>query len=205
MDYSLFIAFILTSVALIVVPGPNVLVVVSTSVSHGSRRGLQTVMGTSSAMLIQLLIAAFGTTWFVAAIANGFEWLRWSGVAYLIFLGSSYLMKLTKQNNNAVVELTASGTFLRGFIVSLTNPKTILFFSAFLPQFVSRQGDYAIQIAILSITFLVLATLLDGLYAIFAGRITRLIQTCRVHKIQNGLSGILYFGAGIWLAVLRRG
>lgn len=204
MDSFLFIGFILASVALIVVPGPNVLVVVSTSISHGTKRGVQTVLGTSSAMIIQLIIAALGTSWLVAAITDGFEWLRWLGVAYLMYLGVSYFSNLFNNENNEALKSTASGTFIRGFIVSLTNPKTILFFSAFLPQFVAESGEYTIQIIILSVTFLLLATLLDGLYAIIAGHVKEHIQGYRAKKIQKGISGILYLGAGVWLAALRK-
>ena len=203
MDLPLFITFIVASVALIVIPGPNVFVVVSTSISHGVKRGLQTVLGTSSAMAIQLVIAAISTTWIVESLSEGFEWLRWLGVGYLVYLGLMHLLSAIK-NENHKEHVTATGTFSRGFLVSLTNPKTILFFGAFLPQFVSPHGDYTNQIIVLSVVFLVLATLLDGLYAIMAAKVGGLIQGKRVHKVQNGVSGILYLGAGAWLAAVRK-
>ncbi len=204
MEPLLFTTFVIASVALIVIPGPNVLVVISTSISHGTKRGLQTVLGTSSAMAIQLIIAALGTTWLVASIAEGFEWLRWLGVAYLMYLGVTHLSSLINKKNDEKAQATGKGTFGRGFIVSLTNPKTILFFGAFLPQFVSPNGVYMNQVIILSITFLVLATLLDGLYAMIAGRLRGLIQGPRVQKVQNGVSGLLFLGAGAWLAAMRK-
>lgn len=200
-----YITFVVASMALIVVPGPNVLVVVSTSISHGAKRGLQTVLGTSSAMAIQLIIAALGTTWLVVSIVDGLELLRWLGVAYLMYLGVTHLSSLMNKENDGKIKITGKGTFCRGFIVSLTNPKTILFFSAFLPQFVSPNEEYMNQITILSITFLVLATLLDGLYAIMAGHIQSVIQGPRVQKIQNGVSGLLFLGAGAFLAAMRKG
>ncbi len=204
MDSLLFITFVITSVALIVVPGPNVLVIVSTSISYGSKRGLQTVMGTSSAMVIQLIVAAIGTTWFVESIAEGFEWLRWFGVAYLVYLGVTHILSLVKEETGGEENNSGTGTFARGFIVSLTNPKTILFFSAFLPQFISPNGDYMAQVIILSITFLILATFLDGMYALTASRLRDFIQGNRVQKIQNGVSGLLYLCAGAWLAAMRK-
>ena len=204
MESILFITFVISSVALIVIPGPNVLVVVSTSIYHGTKRGLQTVMGTSSAMAIQLIVAALGTTWLVESITEGFEWLRWIGVAYLMYLGVTHLSRLMNNENDKKEQITGKGTFSRGFIVSLTNPKTILFFGAFLPQFVSPNGEYMNQIIILSITFLVLATVLDGLYAFLAGNIRSLIEGPQVHKIQNGVSGLLFLGAGAWLAAMRK-
>lgn len=204
MDSWLYIAFILTSAALIVVPGPNVLVIVSTTISHGTKRGIQTVLGTSSAMLIQLLIAALGTAWFVETVTQGFEWLRWLGATYLIYLGLQHLFKVYQPHKDEKA-ISASSTFTRGFLVSLTNPKTILFFGAFLPQFASPNGDYTTQILVLSATFLCLATLLDALYAIAAGRVRNYIQSPRAIQLQHGLSGILFMGAGAWLAFARKG
>lgn len=203
MDLILYISFILASILLIVVPGPNVLVIISTSISHGTQRGLQTVIGTSSAMSIQLFIAAMGTTWMVESLSKGFEWLRWLGVGYLIYLGIMHFQKLLKDTSSQL-EISASRSFGRGFIISLTNPKTILFFGAFLPQFVSSGSDYMTQITILSATFLLLATILDGLYALFAGRVSHLLQTRQLQNFQNGISGLLFFSAGIWLAILRK-
>ncbi len=204
MDPLLYITFILTSIAIIILPGPNVLVVVSTALSHGTKRGLQTVLGTSSAMVIQLIMAAIGTTWFVAFVAQGFEWLRWLGVAYLIYLGVSHLSSMVSKGGDEHTQISGRGTFGRGFIVSLTNPKTILFFGAFLPQFVSPSGGYLSQIVVLSITFLLLATLLDSLYAVMAGKASGLLRLSWMQRVQNGISGMLFLGAGVWLAVMKK-
>jgi threonine/homoserine/homoserine lactone efflux protein len=84
--------FILISFVFIAIPGPNVLIVVSTGISHGTMRGLQTIGGISLAMAIQLFIAAIGTTWFVAALSHGFAWLKWGGVFYLLYLGLNHLV-----------------------------------------------------------------------------------------------------------------
>lgn len=78
--------FVLVSLGLIIVPGPNVIVIITTSVVHGRSRGMQTVAGTSAAMIIQLMVAALGTAWFVTAISEGLRWLKWLGVAYLLYL-----------------------------------------------------------------------------------------------------------------------
>lgn len=196
METTLYIAFVVTSAALVIVPGPNVLVIVSTSLCHGTTRGLQTVLGTSSAMMIQLGVAAMGTTWFVASMAEGFEWLRWGGVAYLAYLGVGHLSNFASGRHHNAREVSASGSFTRGFVVSLTNPKTIVFFGAFLPQFVSGERDYLNQILVLSMTFLVVATVLDSLYAIVAGRVKGRIQTRCARRIQDGVSGVLFLSAG---------
>ena len=136
-------------------------------------------------------------------MAKGFVWLRWVGVVYLLYLGAAHLVSLA-QRGKSNKAITAAGSYSRGFIVSLTNPKTILFFSAFLPQFVSTAGDYMRQIVLLSLTFLLLATVLDSMYAIFAGYARRFLRARIATKMQNSISGILYLGAGAWLAAMKK-
>jgi threonine/homoserine/homoserine lactone efflux protein len=197
------LTFTLVSIAVIAVPGPNVLVVVSTSLVHGRTRGLQTVAGTSTAMIIQLFLAAIGTTWFVSVLSHGFLWLKWAGVIYLLFLGASHLFSAVSDEPPKVV--SASGSFQRGFWVSLTNPKTILFFGAFLPQFTSVSLPYLDQIVVLSSVFWVLAVLLDSGYALLAGKISALLYSRNLSRVQNGASSLLYLGAGTTLALTTHG
>ena len=204
MDAALFISFLIVSFALIIVPGPNVLVIVSTSISQGKSRGLQTVAGTTFAMAVQLIIAGVGTAWFIGLITEGFFYLKWLGVIYLLYLAARHLKQAMFASEPAASETTASGTFARGFLVSSTNPKTILFFSAFLPQFVGSGENYLQQISLLSLSFLLLAALLDSCYAILAARLQTLLLRHNITRLQNGLSGLLFLGASAWLAATRR-
>ncbi|MCG8426504.1 MAG: LysE family translocator [Chromatiales bacterium] len=197
------LTFILISIGVILIPGPNVLVVISTSITQGKLRGLQTVVGTSAAMIIQLVVAALGTAWFVSALAEGFFWLKWIGVAYLIYLGVSHLIRAASARQEP--EITAIASMQRGFWVSLTNPKTILFFSAFLPQFAVSTAPYLEQIALLSVIFWVLAAILDSGYALLASRLSALLNREGSSKQQNRASGILYLGAGTLLATTKTG
>jgi len=96
--------------------------------------------------------------------------------------------------------VTATGSFQRGFWISLTNPKTILFFSAFLPQFVTDSSQYGQQIALLSVTFLAIALVLDSSYAVLAGRLRWILARRNFDRIQNGISGTLYLLASALLA-----
>ena len=203
MDAISYLAFILISAGLIIVPGPNVLVIVSTSMTHGVTRGLQALAGTSTAMILQLTIAALGTGWIVESLTQGFLVLKWAGVAYLVYLGLSNLQRLGR-TDDGTPEASASASFARGFLVSLTNPKTILFFGAFLPQFVTADGQYWPQIAMLSTTFFLLAVFFDGIYAVLAGRIHRVFLTRNLRKLQYGGSGLLYLLTGAWIATMRR-
>lgn len=196
------ILFLLLSFGLIIIPGPNVIVIVTTSIVHGKARGLQTVAGTSAAMIVQLLVAALGTAWFVTAVSEGLKWLKWLGVVYLLYLG--YKQIRASIGGTTVSSLSAIGSFQRGFWVSLTNPKTILFFGAFLPQFVSAQQSYLAQIAVLSGIFWLMAVILDSLYALFSSKIASRIKATRDNRFMNFLSGGLFIGAGAALAAVGR-
>ena len=196
------LAFILVSIGIIIIPGPNVLVVVSTSIAHGKVRGLQTVAGTSTAMLIQLGIAALGTSWFVSTLVNGFVWLKWLGVIYLLYLSVSHLLAV---RNADKTQISAVGTFQRGFWVSLTNPKAILFFSAYLPQFTTPDTSYQLQIAALSSIFWFLAVVLDSGYALIAHKLSSILKIKNLAKYQHGVSGVLYLSASTILATTKHG
>lgn len=194
------LGFILVSIGLIIIPGPNVLVIVATSIAHGKRRGLQTVAGTSAAMIIQLLVAAIGTGWFVSTVAQGFYWLKWVGVVYLVYLGVMQFVAMRRPQTNTI---SAVGSFQRGFWVSLTNPKTILFFSAFIPQFVSSAEHYFWQVAMLSAVFWLLAVCLDSCYAILSHKAAALLKVRSLGRVGGGITGSLYIGAGAALASVK--
>lgn len=203
MDITLYFSFLIISFGLIVVPGPNVLVIVSTSIAHGKKRGLQTVAGTSLAMAVQLIVVAIGTAWFVQVISNGLHYLKWVGVTYLLYLALFHL-KAALDSEKKEMKITSSVTFARGFLVSLTNPKTLFFFGAFLPQFVTSSGDYNLQIFLFSLSFLMMAMVLDSCYALLSSRLSLLVKERFLGIFQNAFSGLLYLGASVWLAATNR-
>jgi homoserine/homoserine lactone efflux protein len=197
----LFISFVLVSLALIAFPGPNVALIVSTSIAHGRRAGLITVAGTSSAMALQLLLTVAGTSALLAAAAAWFSWLRWAGVAYLMYLG---VRAWRAPVRNALGNSLPPGNrtvFTRGVLVSLTNPKTLLFFGAFLPQFVSTDRAAVPQLVILAATFLVLAAALDSSWAVLAHRAAAMLSGRGA--LRNRLEAGLLVGAGLGLAAAR--
>ena len=203
MDISHYLTFLIVSLGIIIIPGPNVLVIISTSILHGKIRGLQTVAGTSLAMIIQLVIVGIGTSWIIAKLTSGLGYLKWFGIAYLLYLGVKHLVQAV-DSEEKYMEIQATTTFARGFVTSLTNPKTLLFFSAYLPQFVSAPQHYAFDISVLSITFLLMAVLLDSCYAIFTVKFKSMVGNRPAGKLRNAISGMLYLGAGVWLATSRR-
>jgi homoserine/homoserine lactone efflux protein len=202
-DINLYLAFIAATSILILIPGPNVSLIVANSVAYGTRFGLLTVAGTASAVVIQVIITGLGMTAVLGTLAYWFEWIRWLGVAYLVYIGVQQWradpidLTRTKPQPKSVRTI-----YLRGFLVSLSNPKTLLFFGAFFPQFISIDADPQAQIILLSITFLLIAALLDGAWAVLAGHVRWFLGSRG--RLRNRLSGGLLIGAGVGLALARR-
>jgi homoserine/homoserine lactone efflux protein len=202
-DIHLYLTFVLAVSILILIPGPNVALIVANSVTYGSRYGFLTVAGTSAAMIVQLSLTILGMTELLGRMGAWFEWIRWIGVAYLIYLGVT-TWRAPPQNLNEVApeRKSARAMFTHALLVSLTNPKTLFFYGAFFPQFVVTGQPMGPQVMLLSGTFLVLAILLDGCWALAAGRARGLLA---VHgRLRNRISGGILVGAGIGLALARK-
>jgi homoserine/homoserine lactone efflux protein len=202
-DLHLYAAFVAAVMILMLIPGPNVALIVANSVAHGARYGLLTVAGTSSAMVLQLAVTALGMTELLETLGSWFEWVRWIGVAYLLYLGVSYWRAAPVDLTRTAPERKSPRALVaRALLVSLSNPKTLLFYGAFFPQFLSGGPDVGVEIALLSATFLALAVLVDGGWALLAARARRFLASHG--RLRNRLSGGLLIGAGIGLALARK-
>ncbi len=202
-DMHLYLAFVLAVTILMLIPGPNVALIVANSVAYGPRYGLLTVAGTSSAMVVQLGLTVLGMTELLGTLGSWFEWIRWIGVAYLVYLGvAQWRAPPVNLTRIAPEPKSARAMFTRALLVSLTNPKTLFFYGAFFPQFVVTSHDVGAQVAVLTATFLVLAVLLDGCWALAAGRARGLLAVRG--RLRNRISGSLLIGAGIGLAFARK-
>ena len=205
MSWELYTAFTLATVLLILIPGPNVLLIVATSLSDGTRPALVTVAGTQTAQFLQLCVTAAGMTSLLLLLSDWFEVLRWLGVAYLVYLGIQQ-WRAGLIDPKAVDDQTSGRRhFWRGFLVAVTNPKTLFFYAAFFPQFVDPTAPLTAQLVLLCTTYLVIATLLDGGYALLAGRLRGRLMSRRGQRIRNRVTGSLLIGAGLGLALARRG
>jgi threonine/homoserine/homoserine lactone efflux protein len=205
MPIDLYLAFVLASAVLILIPGPNVTLLVANSIAYGARRALATLAGTSSAIALQLVVTVLGMTSLMLVLATWFEWLRWAGVLYLVYLGVQQWRALPVALEDVDPRAIATrALFWRGFLVSATNPKTLLFYAAFFPQFVDPASPPGPQLLLMSATFLGLATVLDGGYALLAGRLRLLFRGRRRARLRNRLTGSLLIGAGLGLALARR-
>lgn len=202
-DLPLYLGFIAASALLILIPGPNVSLIVANAIAHGTRYGLLTVAGTTAAIVVQLALTVYGMTAALEALAAWFEVIRWAGVAYLVFLGiRAWRAPPVTLAGTAPQPRSLRAIVLRGFLISLTNPKTLLFYGAFLPQFVAPGRPVGPQLALLSLTFLVIAGGLDSAWALAAGRARRVLGMRP--RLRNRLTGGLLVGAGVGLALAHR-
>ena len=205
MSLDLYLAFVLATVLLILFPGPAVTLIVANSLSYGARRALVTVAGSSSAIAVLLIVTTLGMTSVIAILADWFEWLRWAGVAYLVYLGvKQWREPPVALDDVEVSRVSGHRLFWQGFVVNATNPKTLVFYAAFFPQFIDPANPALSQLVLMSATFLAIATLLDGGYALVAGRARRLLRTRRQARLRNRITGSLLIGAGMGLALARR-
>jgi threonine/homoserine/homoserine lactone efflux protein len=196
--------FIGAALVLLLVPGPAVLYIVARSVAQGRMAGFVSDLGIHSATLVHVLAAALGLSALLASSALAFSIVKYAGAAYLIWLG---LKKIFGRAD----EVDADGNLLRhsyarlfrdGFIVNLLNPKTALFFLAFLPQFVEvSRGHVAMQIAFLGLLFTLLGFITDGCYALAAGTAGNWLKRSRGYlKFERYVSGVLFIGLGLTTA-----
>lgn len=202
MSLEMFLAYLVACIAVIAVPGPTVTVIIANSIRHGARAGLLNVAGTQLGMAFYVTVLAFGLATVMAVVGEWFDVIRLIGAVYLIWLGVKLWLS---QGRLATGEAkpVKGGFFLQGLFVALTNPKILLFLGAFLPQFIDPAGSYTAQIAVLGLTFIGAALVIDSSYALMSGGVGAWLSRSRVRLIER-VSGTFLIGGGLWLALARR-
>lgn len=205
MELHVFIAFVFATVIMIALPGPSVLLTVAHSLSHGWRRGIVTVAGATMGIAVQLTIAAIGLSSLLNTVSQAFEWLRWAGAVYLIYLG----IKQWRSANNPLALKTSSvankNLFLQGLVITIFNPKSLLFIAAFLPQFINTAVPVGVQFVIIMPTFLMITFTVTSVWALVAGKASNFFRSQRSLQAVSRTSGGLMVVAGVGLAAARRG
>ena len=206
MTIELWLAFVAASVVLLIIPGPTILSVISYSVAHGRRANVPLVaavaLGDSTALALSLL----GLGALLATSAFWFTVVKWVGGLYLLWLG----IKLLRAGASPLVAdappvpVSRWRLFANTWLVTALNPKGMVFFVAFLPQFLRAEAPTGPQLWVLAITFVVLATINATLYAVFAGAARRLLASPKAQKRFNLLGGGLLSVAGLWALTVRR-
>jgi threonine/homoserine/homoserine lactone efflux protein len=202
MSLELYAAYLLACLVIVMVPGPTVTLIIANSIRHGTRAGLANVAGTQLGIALMIAVVGIGLTSLIEGMGHWFEWLRLVGAAYLIWIGIQMFRSKGRLDANGAPARPRGGFFLQGFLVAVSNPKTLVFFGAFFPQFIDPAGSHALQIAVMGATALVFAAVSDSSYAMLAGRAGRLLSAGRI-RLLNRVSGSFLVGGGLWLAFSR--
>lgn len=201
------LAFVFAAVVLAITPGPGIAYVVARTVAGGRSEGLASCLGTGLGGLVHVLAAAFGLSLLIAQSAWAFNFVKYVGAAYLVYLGVRMLLR--RNPDSATPTLSAQGArraFMEGVVVEALNIKTALFFLAFLPQFTTPDSPLAPQLVVLGCICVALNTLVDVLAVFGADRMLK-SSTARAAraKVLNRISGGTMVALGVFLATARRG
>ena len=202
--------FAFATIVLLIVPGPAVLYIVTRSVAQGRAAGLVSVLGIHAGSVVHVVFAAVGVSALLYASSTAFMVVRYAGAAYLVFLGLRKLLGRGEGAAHGPAEVAAASRrrlFAQGVVVNVLNPKTAIFFLAFLPQFVDpTRGPVAAQIGLLGICFIVLGIASDGSYALLASALAgRLRRTPRARRAMDRSSGVIFVGLGAVAAFAGNG
>jgi threonine/homoserine/homoserine lactone efflux protein len=195
--------FLLASAVLLLTPGPAVLYIITRSVAQGRRAGLVSVCSIEVGNFMHVIAATLGLSALLLSSALAFTIVKYLGAAYLIYLGLRTLF--TREASQAIVSSQPQSLrriFAQGVVIATLNPKTALFFVAFLPQFVDpARGAIAAQMLVLGCIFILLAVVSDSLYALLAGTVGRWLKGSRsVRRAERYVVGSVYIGLGVTAA-----
>lgn len=205
MSLEFYLAYVAACVAITIVPGPTVSLIIANSMTHGTRAGLINVAGTQLGLASMIGIVLIGLTSLIATMGMWFDWVRLAGAAYLIWLGYKFLRAPGAPGalgDPVKIPAPRVGFFWQGFLVLMSNPKALLLFGAFIPQFVDPNGNYVAQVVLLGVTAMAVAGASDTAYAVLTGRARVLFSPRRI-RIVSRLSGGFLIGGGLWLAFAR--
>ena len=201
-DANALLLFSLAALALLVIPGPAVLYVVVQSAEHGRLAGLASVAGLHLGTLVHTAAAAVGVSALIVSSAVTFSLVKYAGAAYLIFLGIRRFLVRDPAPNAAPRAQPLGSLFRQGMIVNVLNPKTAVFFLAFLPQFVNPDGTVWTQVVVFGLAFVVLGMVTDGAYALIAGSLGPWMR--RRRRQLRYASGTVFVGLGAATALAKR-
>jgi homoserine/homoserine lactone efflux protein len=205
MELHVYVTFVIATVIMISLPGPSVLLTVAHSISFGWKRGIVTVAGATTGIAIQLLIAAIGLTSLLNVVAGAFEWLRWTGALYLVYLGIKQWRSASDPVELETSSVSKKNLFFQGLVITIPNPKSLIFIAAFLPQFINTANPIGLQLVIIVPTFLMITFTVTSVWALIAGKAREFLRSQRALQSVSRTTGGLMIAAGIGLAAARRG
>lgn len=184
---------------LVLIPGPNVALIVANSLKFGFRTGVYTALGTTAGVALQLILVVLGLAAAISIAADALAWIRWAGVVYLIYLG----LRTWREPAEDLGKIEAApAKFWHGLLIAALNPKTLLFNAAFIPQFVGTAEASLVRLCLVAAVFLIVLLVGDVLWAVFANSARNVLG--RYTNLRNRLTGLFLTAAGIGLALARR-
>lgn len=201
-DFATFALFLSAAIALAIAPGPGIFYVMTRSLKGGWREGVSSAMGTSVGGLLHVIAAALGISVVLAASALAFSIVKYLGAAYLIYLGIKTVLK-----QESIIDVATDGSlgyrraFVQGIVVEVLNPKTALFFIAFIPQFINPDGVVFAQFLLLGSLSILLNTVVDFMVILLAGPLGECLRnSVRFRKIQQYVTGTGLIALGSYVA-----
>ena len=205
MELHIYTAFVIATAIMIALPGPSVLLTVAHSISFGWKPAIVTVAGATMGIAVQLFIAAIGLSSLLSVVAEAFEWLRWAGAAYLVYLGIRQWRSANEPLAYETPAVSRKNLFVQGVVVTTFNPKSLIFIAAFLPQFIDAARPPGLQFSIIVSTFLFITFTVTSVWALVAGNAGNFLKGRRASKSINRTAGGLMIAAGVGMAMVRRG
>src|SRR3954467_2707302 len=189
MTLEIYLAYVAACILITIIPGPTVTLIIANSLTHGTRAGLLNVAGTQLGLLVMLGVLMVGLSSVIAAMGVWFDYVRVAGAIYLIWIGWKVFRRKASFGDVRRTPKPRGGFLLQGFLVLMSNPKALLWFGAFIPQFVDPSGNYVGQIVACGLTAMATAAVTDGAYAILGGRTGKIMSRQRI-RLASRLSGL---------------
>jgi threonine/homoserine/homoserine lactone efflux protein len=198
LDWSTLTVFVSVASIMVFMPGPNTLYIIARSVQQGRLAGFVSSLGVQVGTMVHMAAAALGISALLVSSSFAFQVVKYTGAVYLIYLGIRTFLSKAKIEKANVHRAKLSRIFYQGVVVNVLNPKTALFFFAFLPQFINpARGAVAVQLAMLGTILIVLGTLSDSIYALASGSIGNWLRgNLKFVRAQRYFAGTVYIGLG---------
>jgi homoserine/homoserine lactone efflux protein len=205
MSPEILLAFIAACILLGLTPGPNMSLILASTLTSGLRAGLTTLAGTTTGLALLVAAAAAGMSSVMVFMSEWFDVIRWIGAFYLVYLGARQLWLLRRRATGGAPPRRRAGAnlYLEGVLVSLSNPKVLLFLGAFLPQFIDPARDPVWQLSVLAVLFVAVLAAVDVAYTLAVARARATFDAARL-RLLDGAAGVLLLLGGLALAMARR-
>lgn len=205
MELHAYFAFVVATTIMIALPGPSVLLTVAHSISFGWKHALATVAGATMGIAVQLIVAAVGLISLINVVAEAIAWLRWGGSAYLVYLGIKLWRSARETPEFDTSSVSKTNLLIQGLVITIPNPKSLIFIAAFLPQFINTARPLGLQFTFIVPTFLMITFVVTSVWALVAGNARGFLQNQLAFQSVSRTAGGLMIIAGVSLLLARHG